>query len=144
MPASYTSGQPSNPRRHPTCWASSQRNYTFPNTPCHEAWTSAPLSAHPLKNLWLKICDWFLASFTCGVKLLEFNRNAKEFTADVVHLPSSSADRAPASGSFFVNRSWRTCLFWTLALLSYLRYFIPYIIVWASCWNPLLGRTVSR
>ena len=38
MPASSTSGQPSNPRRQPTCWASS---------PSHRAWTSAPLSAHP-------------------------------------------------------------------------------------------------
>jgi len=28
MPASYTSGQPSSSRRHPTCWASSQRNHT--------------------------------------------------------------------------------------------------------------------
>jgi len=26
--ASYTSGQPSYPRGHPTCWASSQRNCT--------------------------------------------------------------------------------------------------------------------
>jgi len=29
MPASYTSGQPSNPRRHPTCWAPLQRSHTF-------------------------------------------------------------------------------------------------------------------
>ena len=47
MPVSYTSVQPSYPRRHPTCWASSQRNHTIFRTPCHEAWTSAPLSAHP-------------------------------------------------------------------------------------------------
>jgi len=47
IPASYTSGQPSNPRRHPTCWASLQRSHTVSSTPCHGAWTSAPLSAHP-------------------------------------------------------------------------------------------------
>ena len=46
MPASYTSGQPTHPRRHPTCWASSQRSPTVSRTPCHGAWTSAPLSAH--------------------------------------------------------------------------------------------------
>ena len=39
--------QPSNPRRHPTCWASSQRSHTISRTPCHGAWTPAPLSAHP-------------------------------------------------------------------------------------------------
>ena len=44
MPASNTSGQPSNPRRHPTCWASSQRSHTISRTPCHGAWTPAPLS----------------------------------------------------------------------------------------------------
>ena len=47
MPASYTSGQPSNPRRHPTCWASSQWSHTVSRTSCHGAWTSAPVSAHP-------------------------------------------------------------------------------------------------
>jgi len=47
MPASYTSGQPPNLRRHPTCWASSQRSHTVSRTPCNGAWTSAPLSAHP-------------------------------------------------------------------------------------------------
>ena len=47
MPASYTSGQPSNPRRHPTCWASSQWSHTVSSTPFHGAWTSAALSAHP-------------------------------------------------------------------------------------------------
>ena len=47
MSASYTSGQPSNPRRHPTCWASSQWSHTVSTTPCHGAWTSAPLSVHP-------------------------------------------------------------------------------------------------
>ena len=46
MSASYTSGQSSNPRRHPTCWASSQRSHTVSSTPCHGAWTSAPLCAH--------------------------------------------------------------------------------------------------
>ena len=45
--ASYTSGQPSTPRRHPTCWASSQRRHTMSRTRCHVAWTPAPLSAHP-------------------------------------------------------------------------------------------------
>jgi len=47
MPASYTSGQPSSPRRHPPCWASSQRSHTISRTPCHGAWTPAPLSAPP-------------------------------------------------------------------------------------------------
>ena len=47
MPASYSSGQLSNPRRHPTWWASSQRSHTISSTPCHGAWTPAPLSAHP-------------------------------------------------------------------------------------------------
>jgi len=46
MPASYIIGQLSNPRRYSTCWASSQC-HTVSNTPCHGAWTSAPLSAHP-------------------------------------------------------------------------------------------------
>ena len=46
MPASHTSGQSSNPLRHPTCWASSQWNHTVSSTPCHGAWTSAPLSTH--------------------------------------------------------------------------------------------------
>jgi len=46
MPVSYTSGQPSDPRRHPTCWASSQWSHTVSSTPCHGAWTPAPLSAH--------------------------------------------------------------------------------------------------
>ena len=47
MPASYTSGQPSNPHRHPTCWASSRWSHTVSSTRCHGAWTSAPLSTHP-------------------------------------------------------------------------------------------------
>jgi len=47
MPASYTSRQPSNPRRHPTCWASSQRSHTISRRPCNGAWTPAPISAHP-------------------------------------------------------------------------------------------------
>jgi len=34
MPASYTSEQSSYPRRHPTCWASSQRSNTVSSTPC--------------------------------------------------------------------------------------------------------------
>ena len=37
--------QPSNPRRHSTCWASPQWSHTISSTPCHGAWTSAPLSA---------------------------------------------------------------------------------------------------
>jgi len=47
MPAPYISGQPSNPLRHPTGWASSQWRHTVSRTPCHGAWPSAPLSAHP-------------------------------------------------------------------------------------------------
>ena len=47
MPASCTSGQPSNPSRHPTCWASSQSCHTISRTPCHGGWTPAPLSARP-------------------------------------------------------------------------------------------------
>ena len=39
--------QPSNPRRHPTSWASSQWSHTVSSTLCHGAWTSAPLRAHP-------------------------------------------------------------------------------------------------
>ena len=37
MPASYTSGQPSNPRRHSTGRASSQWSHTVSSTPCHGA-----------------------------------------------------------------------------------------------------------
>ena len=47
MPALYTSGQPSNPRRHPTCWASPQCCHIVSRMQCHGTWTSAPLSAHP-------------------------------------------------------------------------------------------------
>ena len=47
MPESYTSGQPSYLRRHPTCWTSSQWSHTVSSTLCHEARTPAPLSAHP-------------------------------------------------------------------------------------------------
>jgi len=46
IPAFYTSRQRCNPRRHPTCWASSQWSHTVSSMPCHGAWTSAPLSAH--------------------------------------------------------------------------------------------------
>jgi len=46
IPASYTSGQPSNPCRHPTCWALSHWSHTVSSTPCHGAWTSAPLNTH--------------------------------------------------------------------------------------------------
>ena len=47
MPASNTSGQPSNPCRHPTCWSSSHCNHDASGTPWHGAWKSVPLSAHP-------------------------------------------------------------------------------------------------
>ena len=48
MLASYTSEQSFYARRHPTCWASSQRSHTVSSTPCHGAWTRGrdPLSAH--------------------------------------------------------------------------------------------------
>ena len=46
MPAPYTSGQSSYPRRHPTCWASSQRSHIVSSMPCHGAWTCAPLHTH--------------------------------------------------------------------------------------------------
>ena len=51
LPASCTSRQSSDPRRHPTFWASSQRSHTVSSTPCHGTWTSAPLSAH-LSTVW--------------------------------------------------------------------------------------------
>ena len=47
MPASYISGHPSNPRRHPTCWASSRWSHAVCSTPCNGVWTSASLGAHP-------------------------------------------------------------------------------------------------
>ena len=37
MPASYTSGQPSNPRRYLTCWASSQRSHPVSTTRAMES-----------------------------------------------------------------------------------------------------------
>ena len=46
MPAPYTSRQPSYPRRHPTCWASSPRSHTVSSTLCHGVLTPAPLSAY--------------------------------------------------------------------------------------------------
>jgi len=36
-----------NPRRYPTCWASSQWSHTVSSTPCHGACRSASLSSHP-------------------------------------------------------------------------------------------------
>jgi len=39
-------GQPSHPRGHPTCWASSQWSHTVSSTPCHGVWTPAPFSDH--------------------------------------------------------------------------------------------------
>ena len=47
MPVSYISGQLPNPRRHPTCWASSQWSRAVLSAPCHGAWTSASLRSHP-------------------------------------------------------------------------------------------------
>jgi len=47
MPASYTCGQSSYARRHPTCWDLWQRSYSVSSTPCHGAWISAPPSSHP-------------------------------------------------------------------------------------------------
>jgi len=46
----YISGQSSHPRRHPICWASSQWSHTVSSTPCHGAWTSAPLSTYLLTS----------------------------------------------------------------------------------------------
>jgi len=46
MPVSYSSRQPSNPRRHPICSVPSQWSHTVSSTPCFGAWTSVPLSAH--------------------------------------------------------------------------------------------------
>ena len=37
MLASYTNRQPSHPRWHPTCWASSHWSHTVFSTPCHGA-----------------------------------------------------------------------------------------------------------
>jgi len=47
MPATFTNGQLSNPRRHPICCASSQWSHTISRTPYHGAWAPASLSAHP-------------------------------------------------------------------------------------------------
>ena len=41
------------PRRQPTCRASSQWSHTISRTPCHGAWTSAPLCAHPYHRVLL-------------------------------------------------------------------------------------------
>jgi len=46
MPVSYTNGKPSNPCRHPTNWALLQWSHTVSRTPCHRAWTYAPLSLY--------------------------------------------------------------------------------------------------
>jgi len=45
MLASCNSGQPLHSRRHPTCWSSSQRNYTVSSTLFYGAWTHLPHSA---------------------------------------------------------------------------------------------------
>ena len=49
MPMSYISGQPSNPCRHPTCWASSQWSHTVSSTLCHGAWTPFHSALHRVK-----------------------------------------------------------------------------------------------
>ena len=46
MPATYTRGQSSNLRRHPTYWASLQWSHTFSSMLCRAAWTPTLLSAH--------------------------------------------------------------------------------------------------
>ena len=51
MPVSYTSGQTSYSRRHPTCWAWLQRSHYLSSTSCHANWTFAPLRAH-LSTAW--------------------------------------------------------------------------------------------
>ena len=58
--------QPFNPRRHPTCWASSHWRHTVSSTPCHVAWTSGPLSAYPsieckrtAPKIETSICTWW-------------------------------------------------------------------------------------
>ena len=48
MPASYTSGQPSNPCRHRTCWASSQWSHTIFRTPSIECCCTAPQIETPI------------------------------------------------------------------------------------------------
>ena len=58
MSASYTSGQSSYSRWHPTFWASSQRSVTVSSTPCHGAWTSAPLSLHRFTELDARRLKW--------------------------------------------------------------------------------------
>ena len=42
---------PSYSRKHPTCWASSQKSHTVYTTPWHGSWTSAPRSPHPFTGL---------------------------------------------------------------------------------------------
>jgi len=37
--------------QNPTCCASLQRSHTVSSMRCHGAWTSAPLSSHPLTQL---------------------------------------------------------------------------------------------
>ena len=51
MPVSYTSGQTSYSRRHPTCWAWLQRSHYLSSTSCHANWTFAPLRAH-VSTVW--------------------------------------------------------------------------------------------
>ena len=79
IPASYPSGQPSDLRRHPTCWDSSQWSHIVSSTPpCHGAWTSAPFNTHrssgckrtgsqietPICNLYTATHQFFLTTTT--------------------------------------------------------------------------------
>jgi len=64
IPASYTSGQTSYPRRHPTCWFSSIRSFTVPTTPCHAAWTSAPLLTRPQSGNARRITEEIRSGYT--------------------------------------------------------------------------------
>ena len=64
MLASYTSGQPSNPQRHPTCWSLSQRSHTISRTLCHGVWTPAPLNAHP--SIWCSSTAPYIETPICN------------------------------------------------------------------------------
>ena len=74
MPASYTSGQFSNPRRHPTCWASLQRSHTVSSTPCHGAWTTAPPSTHQRwpESLFQTLTALLFQNFGIWVQIRQF------------------------------------------------------------------------
>ena len=70
MPAPYTSWQLSNPRRHPTCWASSHWSHTVSSAPCRGDWTSAPLSAHPSSSASNWESHLYLPNNTSSVHLI--------------------------------------------------------------------------